>query len=85
MGNAVSEAQKTTAQNFVPSTDANNNAPPKKSPHNFANTAGMNPPPECPMHVKTDKTDDSKKGGCAVAGGADDLNPLNMVGTNRCM
>lgn len=36
----------------------------------------MSPPPECPMHVKTDVKKDA---GCAVAGVADDINPMNMV------
>lgn len=78
MGNTVSEAQKNTAQNFVTPNDTNNNNVPK-IPHNHANSAGKNPPPECPMH---NKLNENKKTGCAVAGTADDINPLNMVYDN---
>jgi len=75
MGNTVSGAQNLVAQSFVPQKETNNNDVPK-NPHGFTNTAGMSPPPECPMHVKTD---DKKAAGCAVAGNPDDINPLNMV------
>lgn len=75
MGNTVSEAQKNTAQNFVQPNEMNNNSA-TKSPHDHIKTAGMSPPPECPMHVKVD---DQKVAGCAVAGSADNINPLNMV------
>lgn len=77
MGNTVSEAQKNTAQNFVQPNDINNNSAPK-NPHNF-NTSGMSPPPECPMHVKKEEP---KAEGCAFAGNADNINPLNMVSSN---
>lgn len=74
MGNAVSEAKK-NAQAFVPLNETNNNEVPK-NPHNLQSTAGKSPPPECPMHVKVEE---KKPVGCAVAGNADDINPLNMV------
>lgn len=76
MGNTVSDAQKSTAQNVVQPNETNNNNSAPKNPHDHAKTAGMNPPPECPMHVKVDE---KKTVGCAVAGKADDINPLNMV------
>lgn len=75
MGNTVSGAQNLVAQAFVPQKESNNNDVPK-NPHGFTNTAGMSPPPECPMHVKAD---DKKAAGCAVAGNPDDINPLNMM------
>lgn len=75
MGNTVSGAQNNTAQNFVQQNETNNNV--FKNPHNFPNTTGANPPPECPMHVKTEEK--KPVAGCAVAGNADDINPLNMV------
>lgn len=76
MGNTVSEAQKNTAQNFVQPNEMNNNSNASKNPHVHIKTAGMSPPPECPMHVKVDE---KKAAGCAVAGNADNINPLNMV------
>lgn len=75
MGNTVSGAQKSASQTFVQQNDSNNNDVPK-NPHGLTNTAGMSPPPECPMHVKADTKKDA---GCAVAGKPDDINPLNMV------
>jgi len=72
MGNAVSQAQKDAPQAFVQQNDAFS-----KKPHDHpTSTVGVNPPPECPMHVKMDE---KKTGGCAVAGSADTINPLNMV------
>jgi len=51
-----------------------------ENPHHNVNTAGMSPPPECPMHVKADVKKDT---GCAAAGAADDdINPMNMVSTD---
>jgi len=75
MGNTVSGAQKLVVQAFIPQNETNNNDVPK-NPHGLSNMAGMNPPPECPMHVKTDN---KQAAGCAVAGNPDDINPLNMV------
>lgn len=77
MGNTVSDAQKTTARTFV-TDETNNNNNVQKTPHGF-NTAGMNPPPECPMHVKVEEKKPAAASGCAVAGSTDDINPLNMV------
>lgn len=80
MGNTISGVQKSVALNLVQSNETNNNNVPK-NPHSFTNTAGVNPPPECPMHVKVEE---KKSGGCADAGKLDDINPLNMVNiTNR--
>lgn len=76
MGNTVSEAQKNGSLNFVQPNETNIGDVPK-NPHHNVNTAGMSPPPECPMHVKADV---KKNAGCAVAGAADDINPMNMVG-----
>lgn len=77
MGNTISDAQKNTTQNFVQQNESNNNNV-SKNPHaNLTNTAGMNPPPECPMHIKTEEK--TSVAGCAVAGSADNINPLNMV------
>lgn len=82
MGNTISDAQKNTTQNFVQQNKTDNNNV-SKSPHNFPNVAGMNPPPECPMHVKTEEK--KPVAGCAVAGSADDINPLNMVGIYKIL
>lgn len=78
MGNTISEAQK-NAQAFVKPNETNNNEIPNKNPHNFTSTMGKSPPPECPMHVKVEE---KKPVGCAVAGNADEINPLNMVSIN---
>lgn len=74
MGNTFSGAQKSVSLNLIQSNETNNNV--TKNPHNFNSTAGVNPPPECPMHVKVEE---KKPAGCADAGKADEINPLNMV------
>ncbi|XP_050422147.1 holocytochrome c-type synthase [Adelges cooleyi] len=79
MGNTVSNAQTDAAQSFVSQDKSNSNNNVQNNPHNFATNTGQNPPPECPMHNKMDKIEEPKKSGCAVAGGLDDINPLNMM------
>lgn len=76
MGNTISEAQQNTAQKFIQQNETNNNNV-LKNPHNF-NTTKMNPPPECPMHVKVEEQKPAASG-CAAVGSVDDINPLNMV------
>lgn len=43
------------------------------------NSVGGNPPPECPMHQKTEQKADAKVSECPVQHGKSDLNPYNMV------
>lgn len=40
-----------------------------------------NPPPECPMHQKTEQKPEAKPSECPVQHGNSDINPYNMVST----
>lgn len=80
MGNAVSDTHKHATLNFVQPNETDNKTVFSKDPHRNINDSGMSPPPECPMHVKTEVKKDA---GCAVAGAADDINPMNMVNTSE--